>query len=136
MASAKNRSRLLWGLSILLALLFLSSGASKLLNATAASGLAYSQQFVAWGYPSWARFIVGTLEVAGALGLLVPRGPIRFLAASGLTMLMLGAVATHLHSDEYAYALVPLVLGALAAVLAWARRPAGMSLTASQPIPE
>jgi putative oxidoreductase len=121
MASAKTRSRLLLGLSVLLALAFLGSGGSKLVNAKAAEGRPYDQQFVAWGYPAWARLVVGAAEVMGALGLLLPRT--RFLAAAGLTVLMLGAIATHLRAGEVAYAPIPLALGALTAGVAWTSRP-------------
>jgi uncharacterized membrane protein YphA (DoxX/SURF4 family) len=116
-ASTKTRSRILLGLSILLALVFLMSGGSKLVNAKSAAGLPYGQQFIAWGFPDWARFVVGTAEVLGAIGLLVPRA--RFYAAGGLTFLMLGAVITHLRVAEYGYAPIPLLLGLLTTTIAW-----------------
>ena len=121
MASAKTRARILLGLAILLALAFLASGASKLTNAKSATGLTYDAQFVAWGYPAWARFLVGAAEVLGAAGLLLPAT--RFYAAGGLTLLMLGAIATHLRVGEAPYVAFPLALGALTATLAWANRP-------------
>ncbi|MEA3142992.1 MAG: putative oxidoreductase [Thermoplasmata archaeon] len=124
MASATTRPRILLGLAIVLALLFLMSGGSKLANAKAAGGLAYDQQFVAWGYPGWARLVVGAAEVAGALALLLPRT--RFHAAAGLTALMLGAIATHLRIGEVGYAAFPLVLGLLTATAAWLARPASL----------
>lgn len=40
------------------------------------------------------RFVVGALEVAGALGVLVPR--LSALAATSLALLMVGATATNL----------------------------------------
>jgi uncharacterized membrane protein YphA (DoxX/SURF4 family) len=134
MASAKTRARLLLGLSALLALAFLASGGSKLANAPSASGLPFDQQFVAWGYPAWARLLVGAAEVAGAVGLLVP--PTRFYAAGGLTLLMLGAIATHLRVGEAAYAPVPLALGLLTAFVAWASRPERLPFASSQPAAE
>lgn len=134
MASAKTRSIALWTLSIVLALAFLASGASKLADAEAASGLAYHDQFVAWGYPAWARFIVGTAEVLGALALLMPR--VRFFGAAGLTLLMLGAAVTHLRVAEYTYAPIPLVLAILTATVAWITRPERSFFFAQKPVVE
>ncbi|MFO1535786.1 MAG: DoxX family protein [Thermoplasmatota archaeon] len=134
MASAKTRARLLLGLCILLALAFLASGGSKLANADSSSGLPFGQQFVAWGYPAWARFVVGAAEVAGAIGLLVPAT--RFYASGSLTLLMLGAITTHLRVGEAAYAPFPLALGLLTATVAWASRPERLPFTGSHPAAE
>ncbi|MEA3204141.1 MAG: putative oxidoreductase [Thermoplasmata archaeon] len=134
MASAKTRTRLLLALSVLLTLVFLMSGGSKLANAKSAAGLAYDQQFVAWGYPAWARWVVGSAEVLGAVALLLPRT--RFFAAAGLTLLMAGATVTHLRVGEVGYAPFPLVLGLLAATLAWATRPASLPFVGARPAAE
>lgn len=116
------RIAVLWTLSILLALMFLMSGSGKLLNGKASDGTRFDQEFVHWGYPAWFRFPVGAAEVAGAIGLLVPR--LRPYAAAGLVLLMAGATVTHLRVGEAAYAPIPLVLGVLAAAVAWLSRPA------------
>ena len=50
--------------------------------------------FAAVGAGQWLRYLVGALEVAGAVGLLVPR--LSGLAALGLAGLMAGATATNL----------------------------------------
>ncbi|MHB1260995.1 MAG: DoxX family protein [Thermoplasmatota archaeon] len=122
MASATRfRTITAWTLSVLLAALFLMSGYGKLTNGQTAGGMSFDEQFVAWGLPAWARFPVGLAEVAGAIGLLVPR--LRFYAAAGLTLVMGGAVLTHLRIAEYGVAIVPLVLGLLAAADAWITRP-------------
>lgn len=118
---SKARAIVLWSLSILLALLFLMSGFGKLTNGETAGGMTFDEQFVAWGLPSWFRLPVGLAEVAGAVGLLIPR--LRFFAAAGLTALMGGAVVTHLRIGEFAIAAMPLVLGALTATIAWLTRP-------------
>ncbi len=111
-----------WTLSVLLAALFLMSGYGKLTNGQTAGGLNFDEQFVAWGLPAWFRFPVGFAEVAGAIGLLVPR--LRFYASTGLMLVMGGAVLTHLRIAEYGVAIVPLVLGLLTASTAWITRPA------------
>jgi uncharacterized membrane protein YphA (DoxX/SURF4 family) len=118
----RARATVLWTLSVLLALLFLLSGSGKVLNGKASDGTPFDQEFVHWGYPAWFRFPVGAAELAGAVGLLVPR--LRPYAAAGLAILMAGAAATHLRIGEAAYAPIPLVLGALAATVAWLARPA------------
>lgn len=111
----------LWALSIVLAAMFLMSGAGKLFNVTNPQGMTFDEQFVHWGLPAWFRIPVGLLEVAGAIGLLVPR--LRFLAASGLVLLMLGGTVTHLRIGEYNIAPFPFVLAALAGVVAWFTKP-------------
>src|ERR1700761_3627556 len=59
----------LWTLQVLLALMFaVGSGAPKLL------GESYAVQiFAEMGTGQWLRIVVGLLEVAGGVGLLVPR---------------------------------------------------------------
>ena len=118
----KARTIVTWTLSVLLTLLFLMSGSGKLLNGETSGGVRFDEQFQLWGYPSWFRFPVGLAEVAGAIGLLVPR--VRPYAAAGLAAVMLGAVVTHLRIEEHAAAPIPLVLGLLAATVAWLSRPA------------
>jgi uncharacterized membrane protein YphA (DoxX/SURF4 family) len=120
--TSKPRTIALWSLSVLLSLLFLMSGFGKLTNGKTTGGLTFDEQFEAWGLPAWARFPVGLLEVAGAIGLLMPRT--RFYAAAGLTAVMGGAVLTHLRIGEFAFAVVPLGLGLLTATVAWLARPA------------
>jgi uncharacterized membrane protein YphA (DoxX/SURF4 family) len=118
----KARTAVLWTLSLLLAALFLMSGLGKLLNGATSGGVRFDAQFVLWGYPAWFRFPVGAAELAGAVGLLVPR--LRFHAAAGLVLLMAGATATHLRIGESAAVPIPFTLGLLAAAVAWLARPA------------
>lgn len=118
----RRRNILLWTGSILLAAMFLMSGSGKLMNGENTGGLTWDEQFVAWGYPAWFRFVVGSAEVLGAVLLLVPLA--RFYGAAGLTALMTGAVVTHIANGEGPYAAIPLVLGLIAGLIAWATRPA------------
>jgi putative oxidoreductase len=72
------------------------------------------------------RFI-GACELAGAVGLILPaatriRPMLTPLAASGLVVVMLLAMAFHISRGEAAQALpINLTLGALAAFVAWGR---------------
>jgi putative oxidoreductase len=78
----------LWVLQAGLAALFGMAGLTKL-----AGSPEMVQLFSDIGAGQWLRYLVGSLEVAGAVGLLVPRlaGP----AALGLAALMVGATVTN-----------------------------------------
>jgi uncharacterized membrane protein YphA (DoxX/SURF4 family) len=79
----------LWVLQAVLAFQFAGGGLLKLSGAPPMVEL-----FADIGAGQWLRFVVGALEVAGAVGLLVPR--LSGLAALGLAGLMVGATATNL----------------------------------------
>ncbi len=79
----------LWAVQVLLALVIGSGGLMKL-----AAEPTMVQMFEDIGAGAWFRVVVGALEVAGAVGLLVPR--LATLAALGLTLLLLGATVTNL----------------------------------------
>ena len=77
-----------WVLQVLSALAFLAAGGIKLSGAQAAV-----QIFARLG-GQWFRYLTGTLEVLGAVGLLVPR--LTFYGAVLLATVMVGAIVTHL----------------------------------------
>jgi uncharacterized membrane protein len=104
----------LWVLQIVLALAFAMAGASKLAGAEQ-----QMQLFDDIGAGHWLRYVVGILELAGAIGLLIPR--LASLAALGLAGVMAGAVVTSAFIIEE-NPIAPLVLLVLAAVVAWGRR--------------
>jgi putative oxidoreductase len=56
------------------------------------------QFFVQSGYPIWFLYFIMGAETAGAIGLLLPRTILP--AALGLTVVMLGAIRTHLHNRD------------------------------------
>jgi putative oxidoreductase len=66
--SRKSTIVLSWLLRGLVALAFLAAGGSKLIAAPAMVAM-----FAAIGVGQWFRLLTGTLEVAGAIGLLLPR---------------------------------------------------------------
>ncbi|MEU4449540.1 DoxX family protein [Actinosynnema sp. NPDC050801] len=104
----------LWVVQVLLAAYFVYSGVSLL-------GDDFVGKFDKIGSGQWLRYVTGVLEIAGALGLLVPR--LCGLAALGLVGVMAGAVATELVVlNDPDGAVLPAVLLALAAVVAWFRR--------------
>jgi hypothetical protein len=66
-------------------------------------------------------YLVGVAEVAGAIGLLVPR--LTGLAAACLTALMVGAAVSTVVLMGFGVAvLIPVVTGLVTAVIAWFRR--------------
>lgn len=113
-APSRSRSVALWLARILLALVFLGAGASKL-----AADPTMVTMFDQIGAGQWLRYVVGALEVAGAIGVLVPR--LSALAAAGLVLLMLGATVTNLAVLD-APPWLPLGLAVVATLVAWAGR--------------
>lgn len=113
--SAKTKTMVLWLGSALLAALFLFAGGSKLAGAEM-----HVQHFQHWGYPDWFRVLIGFLEAAGAVTLLVPR--LASIASAVLAVVMAGAVYTHVAHGEGAQAVVPGILLVLLSLVACARR--------------
>ena len=112
----------LWVLQAVLAFQFAGGGLLKLTGSPEMVDL-----FATIGAGQWLRYVVGALEVAGAVGLLVPR--LSGLAALGLAALMLGATVTNLFIiGESPW--LPLGLLLVAAVIAWGRRSQTRALAA------
>ena len=96
-------------ISYLLALLFLVTGAGKLAEASMVSA-----DFTRWGYPIGFLHLTGVFELAGAVLLLF--AVTRFVGATVLAVVMIGAVFTHLVHGEWLLAIVP---APLLAVFSW-----------------
>jgi uncharacterized membrane protein len=79
----------LWALQALLALVFAMAGLAKL-----GGDPAMVEMFATIGVGQWFRYVVGALEISGAIGVLIPR--LSWLAALGLVCLMAGATLTNL----------------------------------------
>jgi putative oxidoreductase len=103
--------------SVFLALLFLFAGGTKL-----AGVQSHVEQFAHWGYPGWFMYVVGTVEVAGALALLIPAT--RFWGGLLLACDMAGAVGTHLVARETMRTLLPAMFFVSSASIAWITRQA------------
>ena len=117
------RAVVLWVLQIAVAGAFLLSAMGKF---TGAEPAASTFEAVGWG--DWFRHLVGVLEVAGAVGLLVP--PLAGPAALGLAGLMAGAVVTEAFVSG-GWVVLPLALLVLCLVIAWGRRDSTARLRAS-----
>lgn len=110
----KALNLVLWTVQVLVALAFLAAGAAKLLGNPDMISL-----FDAIGVGQWFRYVTGTLEVLGAVLLIVPSQTA--FGALLLLCVMAGAILAHLtvlHTAPTA----PLVFFALAAAIAWGRR--------------
>lgn len=89
----------LWIVNILAAAAFVAIGVAKF-------GLAeWAINFARWGYPDGFYMVIGALEIAGGVLLLVPR--LSSYAASLLGAILIGAAATHALNNEAPPALQP-----------------------------
>ena len=112
----------IWTLQTVLALMFLLVGGMKLI-------LPIQMLVAQMPLPLPGLFIrfIGTAEVAGALGLLLP-GLLRIrplltpLAALGLVLDMIGATAYNLISGQIGAAVTTVVLGLICLLIAYGRR--------------
>ncbi|HJS23681.1 MAG TPA: DoxX family protein [Pyrinomonadaceae bacterium] len=115
---------LLWIVQIVLALLFLFAGGTKLvLSSETLSSMSSPNQIV---FPVWFIRFIGVAEVLGALGLVLPglfrrQQHLTALAALGLTIIMIGAVVVTIMGDGVKLAITPLIVGVLCAFVAYYR---------------
>ena len=103
MPTTRNTSLAIRFLAILFGAFFVMAGLPKVATLGAAV-----QMFVAWGFPMWFMVAVGVAEVAGGIMLIVPQT--RTYGAALLSLIMLGAVGTHIAQGEFLSSMVPLVL--------------------------
>jgi uncharacterized membrane protein YphA (DoxX/SURF4 family) len=113
-----GRSIGIWVLTVLLAALFLFAGGMKLSSAEQ-----IASDFGRFGYPVWFSYIVGLVEVGGALLLFSARTAA--YAAGALIVIMAGALYSHLSAgDSAGQIMTPVVVGLLLGVIAFTQRPA------------
>ena len=111
----------LWVVQVLLAFLFLFAGGIKLI-------LPVEEMTRQMPLPLPGLFLrfIAVAELLGALGLILPgllgiRPGLTPLAATGLVIIMIGATVVTLAGGALAPALIPLVVGILAAFVAYGR---------------
>lgn len=112
----------IWILQIVLAIVFAAAGVLKLF-------LTRDQVIAKLG--EWARDFsapllkpLGLVEILAGAGLILPAATgiapvLTALAAAGLVVIMLGAIAIHARRAEHRDTAVNVVLAAMAAVVAW-----------------
>lgn len=108
----------LWVVQVLLAVFFLVAAAGPKLAGQQDAVHIFTQI----GAGQWFRYLVGALELAGAIGLLIPR--LSGLAALGLVGVMVGATLTQVFVlESVVMALTPAFLGIVLGLVAWGRWP-------------
>lgn len=109
---------------------FLLGAITKFWPGAGPFGQDYAVRFVDWGYPSWFRFVVGVLELAFAVLLVIPRKRARFLGAIGLVFVLTGAVTTHIVNHdplgESLSAPIHLLITGVIALVNWPERWQGL----------
>jgi uncharacterized membrane protein YphA (DoxX/SURF4 family) len=118
-AASKRINIAIWSVQVLLACLFLFAGGFKLIAPIAEM----TKQIPLPGL--FLRFL-GVVELAGALGLILPsllriRPYLTPLAAGGLVIVMSGATAISMAGGKIAPAIPPFVVGCLAGLVLYAR---------------
>lgn len=106
----------LWVLQVLMALLFLWAGGTKVL-----ADPMQVQGFKDLGLGLAGLYIVGVLEIAGAVGLLLP-GVMGFAATCTVPLMIGATIATLAMGGVSAVVVVPLVTLLVVAYIAWSRR--------------
>jgi hypothetical protein len=113
----------LWIVAGLLALAMLGSGGMKLVRPAEAL-----RPQMGWidDFPSGTHKIIGTLEVLAAIGLILPPAldiaPILApIAATGLAVIMIGAIVVHVRRKENQALPINVILLLLSAFVAWGR---------------
>lgn len=109
----------LWIIQALLAALFLFAGGMKLI-------MPIEEMTQQIAMPGWFLRFIGTAELLGAIGLVLPwllriRPKLTPFAAMGLTIIMIGATVMTLSMGEILTALVPMVTGLLCVFVAYGR---------------
>lgn len=111
----------LWVIQALLAALFLFAGSMKLI-------MPFEEMMkqMPIPLPKWFVLFTGVVEVLGALGVILPwllriRTGLTPLAAVGLVIVMIGATIYTVAAGDIASALMPMVVGLLAAFVAYGR---------------
>ncbi len=117
--SANRKAFLLMAATLILVVIFLMFGGGKFIDP-----MKWVDKFANWGYPAWFVTVAGSLEVLGAIGLLIPvlRGPVGI----GLAMFMVGAVVTHIVHAEIGMIFVAGAILVASAVVGWLRLPETM----------
>jgi len=109
----------LWIVQTLLALIFLWAGGIKLV-------LPIEEMTKQMPLPGLFLRFIALCEVLGAIGVILPgllriRPGLTPLAAAGLVIIIIGATVLSLMTGDIATALIPLVVGILAAFVAYGR---------------
>lgn len=111
----KGVSIAVWVVQVLLAAFMIFAAFGKLTQPSI-------DMYALIGFGDWFRYLTLVCELAGAIGLLLPR--LCSLAAAGLTCVMIGATLTNLFllPNAASAAIMTVVLGIIFALISWYRR--------------
>ena len=123
-ARTKNLTLNLAG--IMLAIIFVFFGAGKFIDPTK-----WIAKFEAWSLPGWFVAVTGYLELAGAVGIVIPK--LRSLAGIGLALFMIGAVATHAVHGEIVWTIIASAIMVACALVGWYRSPETLAFFRAKP---
>ena len=113
--TSRAGTAVLWTLQVLLAVVYAFSAYGKLTaEAQNVAG------FAAMGLGNTGMYVIGALELAGAIAMFVPA--LTGLAALCFVALMTGAVIMTAAIGGGVLVVIPLTVGVVAAVVAWGRR--------------
>ncbi|GIH98231.1 DoxX family protein [Planobispora takensis] len=115
-ARTSTSRRVLWVLQVLIAVFLIA--ASALPKFVGEQNAITTFELIGWG--QWFRYVTGVVELAGGIGLLIPR--LAGVASIGLIGLMAGAAATQILVLEPAWALLPVGFAVVFALVARDRR--------------
>jgi uncharacterized membrane protein len=111
----------LWIVQVLLSLTFLFAGSTKFIMT-----VEQMNSMAKIPLPGWFIHFIGICEILGAIGLILPwllgiKPRLTPLAACGLVIIMIGEVTLTVAGGDIQPALFPLIVGLLAAFVAWGR---------------
>ena len=113
---AKTKNIVVWLVQVTVSLLFFSVSIQKLISTDEVVA-----NFKHWEMPDHFYLVIGTFELLGAIGLLIPRSA--GMAALGLMFIMAGAIYTHIIHDPAMMLILPSVTLVLLAFIAYTRNP-------------
>ena len=97
------QKNILWVVSGVVSLVMLMGGSGKLAGVPM-----MHESFDVLGLPSWFGYFIGTCEIAGAIGIWIPR--LSSLAAAGVSCIMLGALYYHVNFTPIAQGTAAMVV--------------------------
>ena len=112
--SEKGKAVIIWILTALLSLIYVLAGFPKLMGSAL-----LADRFLDLGYDYQFMKVIGLIEVACGILLLVPR--VAFYSTIVLIIVMIGAAVTHIRVDELDQLVVPILMLIPLALLARAR---------------
>ena len=106
MKKGKARNIFAWVLQVLLGLEFILAGQAKFTGPDS-----WSKSFADWGFPDNFFYVIGGLELLGAILVFIPKFASK--AALGLGIIMIGAAITHAIHAEWSRIVVTLIIAAI-----------------------